>query len=117
MNSFLLLFLIPALVVYFAWRVAKGQKVVVIAPGCRDRSHRYGLSKAKDFLDLPCVRIGGHRHRYVARVGLPAGFQGDPSNNGQNSLAMAACPEAAWPGALLKVEERGPLSKALPHRF
>ena len=117
MNSFLLLFLIPALVVYFAWRVAKGQKVVVIAPGCRDRSHRYGLSKAKDFLDLPCVRIGGHRHRYVARVGLPAGFQGDPSNNGQNSLAMAACPEAAWPGALLKVEERGPFVKSITSPF
>lgn len=117
MISSLLIFLFPAFTVYFAWRFARGQKVVVIAPGCRDRSHRYGLSQAKDFLDLPCVRIGGHRHRFVARVGLPAGFQGNPTTIGQNSPAVGACPEAAWPGALLKVEESGPFAKRLISPF
>ncbi len=101
------------LMVIFAWmRVRSRRRFLVIASGCRDRSHRHGLSLAKDFLDLPCVRIGGHRHRYVARVGLPAGFGERPSPSDQKNplpLNIGSCPEAAWPGALLKIENRIPL--------
>jgi len=109
-----MLLLLCLLLVLFGWmRVRSRRRFLVIAPGCRDRSHRHGLSLAKDFLDLPCVRIGGHRHRYVARVGLPAGF-GETSSHASKpdkafTLKMGTCPEAAWPGALLKVENRIPL--------
>ncbi len=113
MISSLLLFLILSLIAFLAFRAMPLQKRVVIAPGCRDRSHRYGLVHAKDFLDLPCVRIGGHRRRFVARVGLPAGFQGNPPINIHDPCSGGACPEAAWPGALLKVEERLPFAKKL----
>lgn len=109
----LILFLCILLMVFGWMRVRSRRRFLVIAPGCRDRSHRHGLSFAKDFLDLPCVRIGGHRHRYVARVGLPAGFGESTGNSAPTdrtiTLKMGVCPEAAWPGSLLKIENRIPL--------
>lgn len=109
-----LILLLGTLLIVFGWmRVRSRRRFLVIAPGCRDRSHRHGLSFAKDFLDLPCVRIGGHRHRFVARVGLPAGFGESstrPTENGKTlTLKPGTCPEAAWPGSLLKIENRIPM--------
>ncbi len=72
------------------------QFYLVIAPGCRERSHRHGLNTTSDFIDLPAVRVGGHRHRHVSRVGLPAGFS--PPGGGVSPTAVNGLAEATRNG-------------------
>lgn len=100
-------------ILWFARNLLKRREFyLVIAPGCRERSHRHGLASTTDFIDLPAVRIGGHRHRHVSRVGLPAGF----SPPAESERSAAGFSEAAWPGSFLKVETKIRISSRL-HSF
>lgn len=122
MITYCVILAILALAVLTVWGLRsllkRRQFYLVIAPGCRERSHRHGLTTTADFIDLPAVRVGGHRHRHVSRVGLPAGFS-PPSMNGFTGESVTSARElgeAAWPGSFLKVETKIRISSRL-HSF